>query len=303
MSTLPAFPPEVYRYVADVFQKANRRTGEKIARVPNCSEPSIDLTLLESISQYAAPHVVAPGWAVRLDVHYLGGLRHFYRWEIADVGVLVFAKRFGSVAGKKVALLQSKRLYPATGNIVEESEEDYRIGFGNLLPAAPVTPSIALSHTFQFNAQCKYKALLVRDHQYKAIESYESSRKLPVHYLFYNPWRVPVSYSFPISGGVALGRQTNGSCRVIPSSFVRAAFAGHPDNYQPSFDDLAGLVLGGKAHRHGWRLEHFMANLVMKCQAGAAFESLDDENIFSLFNRRSGPIAAALAITVEQYQE
>ncbi len=303
MKPLPAFPAEVHRYVSAVFRAANRRTAEKIARVPNSSEPSVDLTLIESLTQYAGPRVVAPGWAVRLDVHYLGGLRHFHRWEIADIGVLVFAKQRGTVLAKKVALLQSKRLYPDAGGIVEETQEDYRIGFGNLLPGSPVMPSIALSHTFNFTPQCRYKALIVGDNQYKAIQAYESNLKLPVHYLFYNPWRVPSTYHYPTTGRVKLGRRANGGCRVIPAQTLRAALAHQSSNYQPSFADMAGLVSRGATHANGWRLEHFMANLVMKCREGAPFENLEDENMFALFNRRSGPIAAALAVTVEQFRE
>lgn len=40
-------------------------------------------------------------------------MRHFYGWEIADIGLLLFAKKAGAVVSKKVALLQSKRLYPS----------------------------------------------------------------------------------------------------------------------------------------------------------------------------------------------
>jgi hypothetical protein len=41
----------------------------------------------------------------------------------------------------------------------------------------------------------------------------------------------------------------------------------------------------------------------MKCQQGALFEGLNEDNIFALFNRRSGPIAAAVAVTIEQFGE
>ena len=104
---LPPFPSPVISYVRSIFAGANRRVSEKLARVPNCSEPSLDLTMIEHLTRYAAPRVVAPGWTVKLDVHFLGGLRHFYRWEIADIGILVFAKQGTQVVGKKVALLQS----------------------------------------------------------------------------------------------------------------------------------------------------------------------------------------------------
>jgi hypothetical protein len=108
--------------VRKIFASANRRVSEKLARVPNCSEPSLDLTLIEHLTRFPAPKVVAPGWTVKLDVHFLGGLRHFYRWEVADIGVLVFAKHGTQIAGKKVGLLQSKRLYPKGHNVVEEEQ-------------------------------------------------------------------------------------------------------------------------------------------------------------------------------------
>ena len=301
MTPLPPFPRPVYRYLGAVFAAVNRRVAEKIARVPNCSEPSLDLTFVEQLTQYAGPQVVAPGWAVRIDVHYLGGLRHFYRWEIADIGVLVLARQRKRTIAKKVALLQSKRLYPNSGNIVEETPEDYQIGFGNLLPSSSSLPSIALSHTFQFTDQSKYGALQVKNDQYKAIEEYEKKYALPIHYLLYNPWVVPVSYSYPVTGPIKLGRMGNGGCRVLPSKAVRGKMAAKPKAYSPTFADFDSLMSKSKANRHGWRLEYFISGLLMKCRDGALFESLDQENMFALFNRRSGPIAAAVAVTVEQF--
>lgn len=301
MTPLPPFPKAVHRYVGVVFAAVNRRVAEKIARVPNCSEPSLDLTFVEQLTQYAGPRVVAPGWAVRIDVHYLGGLRHFYRWEIADIGVLVFARQGKKTIANKVALLQSKRLYPNNGNVVEETREDFQIGFGNLLPSASGLPSIALSHTYQFTDKSKYGALQVDDQQYKAIADYEAKHALPVHYLLYNPWVVPASYSYPITGPVKLGHMGNGGCRVVPSKDLRASLAGKAKGYSPAFADIDGLVSKSNVNRHGWRLEYFMSSLLMKCREGSLFESINQENMYALFNRRSGPIAAAVAVTVEQF--
>ena len=131
--TLPPFPPQVVSYIRNVFAQANKRLSEKIARVPNCSEPSLDMTLIEHLTQFAAPRVVAPGWTVKLDVHFLGGLRHFDSWEIADIGLLVFAKLGPNVVAQKVALLQSKRLYPTNHPVVEQSSFDYKVGFATLV--------------------------------------------------------------------------------------------------------------------------------------------------------------------------
>jgi len=301
MNTLPKFPPEVHRYVRAAFAKANRRCCEKIARMPNCSEPSLDMTFVEQLSQFAGPRIVAPGWAVRIDIHYLGGLRHFYGWEIADIGVMVFAKHGASIVGKKVALLQSKRLYPDNGMVQEESPEDYRIGLGNLLPSQS-TKSLTLAHTFKFAPTSKYRALKVGDNQYQAIGTYEEKNDLDVHYLFYNPWKVPSSYSFPIGGAIALGPKDNGGCRVVRSDSLRKALSTQADGYSPSFNDISGASKLHSPGEAGWRIESFISNLLLKCKEGTLFESLDQENIFNLFNRRSGPIAAAVAVTVEQFE-
>lgn len=298
----PQFPAEVHRYVNRLFAAANKRTSEKIARVPNCSEPSLDLTLVEHLSQFASPHVVAPGWAVRMDVHYLGGLRHFRQWEVADIGVLLFVRHGSKVVAKKAAILQSKRLYPDGEGILEESVEDYQIGFGNLLPSEGLLPQISTSHLFKFAAKSRYKALRIEDEQYKAIEEYEAAQKLPVHYLFYNPWTVPTTYKYPVQGPIRMGPKGNGGCRVVAAKSLRMALANKSKGYSPTFQDLKVMIPAG-THEHGWRLETFMSNLFMKCKEGHRFERLDEENMYSLFYRRSGPIAAAIAITVEQFRD
>lgn len=303
MIPLPIFPAAIHRYVRKIFADANRRLCEKIARVPNCSEPSLDMTLIEHLSQHSGPHVAAPGWIVRIDVHYLGGMRHFFGWEIADIGLLLFAKQAGTVVSKKVALLQSKRLYPNQHGIIEESDEDYHIGFGRLLPGASLMPSMARPHTFRFTDRSAYKALRVDDEQYKAIELYEENRKIPVHYLMYNPWSIPSSYHYPIAAISKLGAKANGGARVISSSQLRTTLLGRKKGYSPTFGNLRGSVSVATSRAHGWRLENFVSDQLMKCKEGQVFESLEDENIFALFNRRSGPIAAAVAVTIEQFDE
>jgi len=297
--TLPQFPPQVIGYIRRVFAQANRRVSEKISRVPNCSEPSLDLTLIEHLTQFAAPRVVAPGWTVKLDVHFLGGLRHFNRWEVADIGLLVFAKRGPAVIAQKVALLQSKRLYPLNHGIVEESPFDYQLGFATLVPGGPSTSLISAPHQFNFAPNSKYGALLVRDDQYQAIEQYEAARNVPVHYLLYNPWKVPATYQVPHFGSWALGAKGNGGARVVSSAVLRQAMSSKQAGYKPSFQDVSGLCGAAPAHVSGWRLEHFVADLVLKCKQGRSFGSIREDQIDALFYRRSGPIAAALAVTIE----
>jgi hypothetical protein len=296
---LPQFPTPVIAYVRRIFASVNRRVSEKMARVPNCSEPSLDLTVIEHLTRFAAPQIVAPGWTVKLDVHYLGGLRHHHRWEVADIGLLVFAKQGVSVVGKKVALLQSKRLYPVNHSVHEEELADYQLGLVNLVPSGPVVQSIATPHKFHFSASSQYKALFVGDEQYKAIQDYESKSLLPVHYLLYNPWTVPATYTIPTASFAPLGPQGSGGCRVVRSTDLRASVASKPNGYNPSFAEMAGLCGTASTGVHGWRLEHFVADLVLRCKEGHPFENASEVGINGLFFRRSGPISAALAITIE----
>ena len=158
MEALPPFPTALRRYITGVFEKANRRVTGKIERVPNTPEESLDLTLIEHLSQYSGPRAVAPGWTVRIDVHFLGGMRHFREWEIADIGILIFAKKSGKAIARKVALLQSKRLYPDVGTIDEETAEDYFIGMGRLVSDTVSSP-LATGSRFEFKPSSRYKVL------------------------------------------------------------------------------------------------------------------------------------------------
>lgn len=304
MHKFPTFPPAVLRYVRSAFATANRRVCEKIARLPNASEPSLDMSLIDALSMYGAPRVVAPGWAVRIDVHFLGGLRYYIRrWEVADIGVLVFAKQNGAVVASKAALLQSKRLYPKVGGIVEESLEDYEIGFQGLLPSPHSSQSLLLNHQYEFTKDSRYKALKVDDDQYKVIEKYESSEKLDIFYLLYNPWVLDATYSLPLGQPSKLGRVGNGACRVVPSKTLRTALQGKGAGYAPTFSDMGSATATLPNGPAGWRLEHFVADQLLKCKQGNLFASAGQQNIFNLFNRRSGPIAAAFSVTVEQVRE
>jgi hypothetical protein len=103
-------PQDVRDWFRDVFRGCNERISEKLSNNPNLPEESLDLTWIEHLSQYASPVTLKSSWTIKIETHYLGGLRHFYRWEIADIGLLIFFRRGGIVERSKVGLLQSKRL-------------------------------------------------------------------------------------------------------------------------------------------------------------------------------------------------
>lgn len=49
----------------------------------------------------------------------------------------------------------------------------------------------------------------------------------------------------------------------------------------------------------GWLVEHFVADLAIGCQVGYVAAKENDPGLFRIFNRRSGPISAAIAITFD----
>ena len=112
------------------------------------------------LNGYATPRRLGNGWTVKIETHFLGGMRHFRRWEIADIGILLFIRDPLRVATRKVALLQSKRLYPTTMTVREETTVDYEIGFARLADPSDLARSIAYESQFTFNASCRYGELV-----------------------------------------------------------------------------------------------------------------------------------------------
>src|SRR3954468_15869758 len=128
-------PPDIINWIRTVFAGVNRRVSEKLTRVPTSHETSLDITLIEELSRYVAPFRFLSNWIVQLETHYLGGGRYWGRWEIADIGVLVIFRRGGITQQTKIALLQSKRLYPVEAQSqAEDHPIDYEVGFGDFCP-------------------------------------------------------------------------------------------------------------------------------------------------------------------------
>jgi hypothetical protein len=73
---------------------------------------------------------------------------------------------------------------------------------------------------------------------------------------------------------------------------LRAALKEKPKGYVPSRDDLTNVTR--------WRLENFVADEFLKCHEGYHATGPNDDGLFQVFNRRAGPIAAAISITIDQ---
>jgi hypothetical protein len=295
-------PSDLLDWFRNGFAECNNRLARKISLVPNSSEPSLDMTFIEHFSQYGAPVRFRSGWIVQVDTHFLGGLRHFHgQWEIADIGLLIHYRRSGALVQSKAAVLQSKRLYPQGISVREDIREDYEIGFARLADPEDVRLPLHSACSYRFDADSRYSALRAHDRQYKDIQSYLRESKVPVFYQFYGPVALPIELSFPFPAeGVALATTEFGT-RIVSASAVIKLLKPKPQNYAPSVKDLRALNV--QAAEFGWRLEEFVAAHLLPCKEGYVYTDVRDEQVFRLFNRRAGPIAAAVAFSIEDSHE
>lgn len=208
---------------------------------------------------------------------------------------LAFLRLGGASNKSKVALLQSKRLYPDGQPIREEVRVDYEIGFARLADPEDERLSIAFDAEFGYTEASRYQALQRDSEQAQAIDAYEKEVKLSVYYQLYNTWSLPYIQRIPLNGYTPPAGAPALGVRVIPSALVHATMSGLSER-SPAVRDLADL---SELPSYGWRLEDFICDELLACREGDDFASSGDDRISNLFFRRSGPIAAAIAIRIE----
>lgn len=294
-------PADVKNYIENVFRDCNNRVARKISQNPNTWETSLDLTLIEHISNYSVPVRLGSNWVIRIDTHYLGGMRHWRNWEVADIGILLFFRKNGKTVKSKVTLLQSKRLYANEIEFEEDEKINYEIGFGRLYRSDESFNELLKPRTFHFDNDSRYKALKLKDEQCKAIAEYQKRQGIPIHYLFYNPNTLPEATDVPTTK--EFSNKTNEiGCRIVPAEDLFKTFKKEKENHSPSYGELKFLLdspFSEDAHAGGWRLEYFMSDLFINCKQGYIVKDDKDEIMYQLFNARSGPIAAALSVTFD----
>ncbi|MBV8757100.1 MAG: hypothetical protein JO257_07495 [Deltaproteobacteria bacterium] len=284
-----------------MFRDVNNKLAVRVSTIPTAHEPTLDMAFIDALNGKAYPASVPGGWTLTLDTHFLGGLRLWRHWKIADIGVLFMFRKDGKLVGSKAALLQSKRLYPQEQSLDEDELEDYAIGFARLYKDSFGTAALR-PRTFTLTKRSSYRALCVDDNQYKAIEEYETATKVPVFYCLYNPWMLPWTVTLPVVGVPKKPKTKEVGTRILPASRMRSALSSKPSGYSPTYDDLltnAPPEFQGK-HAAGWRLEHFMVDRLLACKDGHRNPSMSiDSGLERMFYRRSGPISAAIAITID----
>jgi hypothetical protein len=263
-------PADISKWLSDVFVECNERVTEKLCNNPNIQEEWLDYSWIEQLSRFSTPATLGSGWIARMQAHYLGGMRHWRMWEIADIGVLLFIRSPTAVLRRKVALLQSKRLYPTNMAVSEDAMTDYAIGFARLADPEDLGRSIALAADYDLTEESRYGALIAKSDQSKAIIAYEKKHRTPVYYQFYNPWRLPFSQHVPIDGYATPDGPLELGVRLVPSQTVHNVLASRKKSYRPMIEELKA---GSAPDGYGWRLEDFMAAEFLGCREGALFES------------------------------
>lgn len=292
-------PGDVVDYINSTFAVANREVSQRLDRMPTTHEEMLDVALIDAISLASGPHVVASGAVVDVDIHFLGGGRHFGRWEVADIGLILNFRRGRTLLRTKVVLFQSKRLYPIPGeeDFVDERGLTRVGGFGSLMDPSPL--AAMERRTFHFQKRSRYKAMHSGDTQWNAILEYEETFKIPVYYLLYHPSRLPYARELPLRVPIPRrsSRPPRVGARVLPAKVVRERSSS--SNTVPSFSDLCG-----PDKLPGRRVEEFVTEEVLACREGyIADEPRTDQGLFTLFNQRSGPIAAAIRFDIDLPEE
>ncbi|MEC5407440.1 hypothetical protein VOM14_17990 [Paraburkholderia sp. MPAMCS5] len=294
-------PEVVIDYVRRIFAAANDKVTRTMSVHPSMHEESLDHILVMELSSTPPAFFAREQVGVSLESHWLGGRHMFDRWEIADIAFFVILRRAGHLIARKVALLQTKRLYSKEIPVAPIDPFDYRIGIGRLVDRTDPQVPMTRQRRFRFDGQCTYAAMTAGHEQVQRIDRYEESRGIPVYYGFYNPLAIPYDADYPASDGSQPGAPNEIGMRVQTSRIVHATLASLDAGRAPTFDGLttSQLASNDAASAQGWRIENFIADEVLRCRQGRRFDSTIDERLSDLLYRRSAPIAAAITMTID----
>lgn len=304
MNPWPTIPSDVVAWFRGVFASANRRVCERLVNLPNIRETSLDDGLVEALIPDSAPTLLPSGAIVRMDTHNIGGLRRLgerpwdwegpwrRRWETADIAVLVFVYRCDALIAKKIGLLQSKRLYPQNNDVNDEDEAGFLYGMNAFLGRDGHQAVGALHRTFAFDDQCIYGAIRAGDRQLKLIDDLNRDFGKAVYYLLYNPHELPFSVTYPLRQRIRVDGAAVG-CRIVDADHMHGALAGLPEGQSPTY----AMATQGQTAGN-WSLETWAADMLLTCQVGEQFDDDRDGRVHYFLERRSGPIGAALAMSI-----
>jgi hypothetical protein len=245
----PIIPKDAVEYFRTAFADANRVATQRIVNVPNIRETSLDDVLVDALIPFSPPRRLRSGAVVEMDIHNIGGLKRLYRWETADIAVLVFIYRARQMVAQKIGMLQTKRLFPKNNDVLDDDPQGFRYGMNAFLNRDTQSPLAVLNREFVFDRSCVYGSLKAGSDQVRGIDELNRRFGESVLYMFYNPSTVPVTIRYPVKSKQAVTRVKLG-CRVFFSKEVHAVLDTLNKGHSPS---LSAIMEGGAASK--WRLE------------------------------------------------
>lgn len=288
----PDIPKDAIEYFRSAFAEANRVATERIVNVPNIRETSLDDALVDALIPFSPPKRLRSGAMVEIDVHNIGGLRRLHHWETADISILVFIYHGRQIVSQKIGMLQTKRLFPKNNDVLDEDPEGFRYGMNAFLHRDSRSPLVLLNRKYVFNESCTYGALKAGSDQVATINNLNSQFGEAVFYMFYNPSTIPVCIQYPIRSKRQIKNAKLG-CRVFLSNEVHAVLDGLKKGRTPTLKMIAH-----SGTTSNWRLENWVADLLLQCKVGERFDEGKQGLVSSLLERRSGPIGAAIAVSI-----
>ncbi len=289
----PNIPEDVIDYVRMVVSQASDETTERLSNQPNTRETTLDDALINAVARFAVPTRLSSDTIVKIDVHNIGGLRQWRRWELADVAFLVHVSVGGKPVVQKIGLLQSKRLYPENLDVDADDPVAFGYGLNGLInPPETATPTFRRT-TYKFTEQSIYGAIAPDDEQLERIEEFQKKFGESVFYLLYHPPELPFERTLPTVDYHSIRLPRLGP-RVVRSAAVGNVL----DNplrpkRSPNYREIQL-----SANSDNWRLEAWAADLLLRCKVGRQYTKEDQELITRLIERRTGPIGAAIRINV-----
>lgn len=297
----PTLPEDVIDAARAAFSDANDRVSQLLMRQPAMHEEGLDFHLVSKLDEFGT-QILKSGTALAIETHWLGGRRHWGRWEISDIAIVIAVRTQGGLVARKVALLQTKRLYSKEIPVESIDRSDYEIGIGRLIDRVDRQMPLFQQRQFSFTGTCVFGAMSSGSEQVRNIDDYVDARDIPVYYALYNPPSVPCSGLHPETVGIKPLVDNQVGCRVLTREEVHSVLKGLPVGATPSFAVLQNskrVSTFDPFAVHGWRLETFVADEVMRCRQGRVFEDAQDDVLASLLYRRSAPITAAIVMTVD----
>jgi len=211
---------------------------------PSVYETTLDQILVTRLVK-AFNRVIAP--TVSADVTYIGGKKQYHKSELADILVAFEDSYSGKV---KLALLQSKRLYPKKSKATVS-----RLGI-------PYRKE-------EFLSSSTYNALRDKKQQ-SSIQAISNYTNGSIFYLFYNPWCIPLAALRPYTSFVGT---PEAGMRVMPAEEI---LQNMPKRGVPKYSSIKEIFYkmpqkdkhGYDFEEAGWRFEDWMADLFLGCKVG-----------------------------------